>query len=225
VLLLLVVTLGGTRAPVTLVVPVVDPAAPVMRSGVHPAPRHQTSAVEVSGAWVTSTASASGIPEPAVRAYAAATLAVARTEPGCHLGWTTLAGIGWVESQHGTIGGRTLEDDGRSDRPIHGPALDGQGRLAAIPDAHGGWARAEGPLQFLPGTWSRWAADGDGDGRTDPQDLDDASLGAADYLCASGQDLATGAGWSAAVRSYNHSDAYVGAVYDAASAYAARTAS
>jgi hypothetical protein len=55
--------------------------------------------------------------------------------------------------------------------------------------------------------------------------LDDASLGAARYLCASGQDLATGEGWSASVRSYNHSDAYVREVYGAASAYAARAAS
>jgi hypothetical protein len=39
------------------------------------------------------------------------------------------------------------------------------------------------------------------------------------------QDLGTGAGWPAGVRSYDHSDAYVRAVYDAASAYAARTAS
>ena len=80
-------------------------------------------------------------------------------------------------------------------------------------------------MQFLPSTWSTWASDGDGDGRQDPQDLDDASLAAARYLCASGQDLATGAGWSAAVRSYNHSDAYVREVYGAASAYGDRTAS
>ena len=33
-----------------------------------------------------------------------------------------------------------------------------------------------GPLQFLPSTWDRWAADGDGDGVADPQDLDDAAL-------------------------------------------------
>lgn len=218
-------TLGGGRDEPTLVVPVVDPAPPVVPAAPRPAGGHATSAVEVSGTWVASTAAASGIPEPAVRAYAAATLSVARADPGCHLGWTTLAGIGWVESQHGTIGGRVLEADGRADRPIHGPALDGRGHLAAIRDAHGGWERAEGPMQLLPSTWSRWAADGDGDGRADLQDLDDASLGAAHYLCASGLDLATGEGWSAAVRSYNHSDAYVGAVYDAASAYAARTGS
>ncbi len=94
--------------------------------------------------------------------------------------------------------------------------------VAAIPDAAGGWARALGPLQFIPSTWRQWAADGDGDGRADPQDLDDAALAAAHYLCASGGDLSTGAGWSAAIYSYNHSAAYVRSVYAAAQAYAAR---
>ena len=57
----------------------------------------------------------------------------------------------------------------------------------------------------------------------DPQDVDDAAYAAARYLCASGADLATGSGWSAAVFSYNHSDAYVRSVYDAAQSYADRT--
>jgi membrane-bound lytic murein transglycosylase B len=57
----------------------------------------------------------------------------------------------------------------------------------------------------------------------DPQDVDDAAYAAARYLCASGGDLTTGAGWTAAVLSYNHDDDYVRAVYDAARAYAART--
>jgi hypothetical protein len=68
-----------------------------------------------------------------------------------------------------------------------------------------------------------WAADGDGDGVLDPQDLDDASLAAGRYLCSAGGDLETGEGWVAAVRAYNHADVYVRAVYDAASAYATRT--
>ena len=163
-------------------------------------------------------------PQPAVRAYGAATLREGRTDPTCHLGWTTLAGIGWVESQHGTIGGRTLRSDGRSDTPVFGPVLDGRGDVAAIRAAGGGWDRAVGPLQFLSSTWTTWAADGDGDGVTDPQDLDDAASAAAGYLCAAGGDLATDAGWVAAVRAYNHADAYVRAVYAAASTYATRTA-
>ena len=177
----------------------------------------------VSGAWVDRTAGAAGIPSPAVRAYGAATLREQGADPGCHLAWTTLAGIGWVESQHGTLGGLRLGSDGRSSSRIDGPVLDGSGEVAAVPDDAGAWQRATGPLQFIPSSWARWASDGDGDGVDDPQDIDDAAYAAARYLCASGADLATGAGWSEAVFSYNHSTAYVRSVYDAAQAYADRT--
>jgi membrane-bound lytic murein transglycosylase B len=220
-LLFVVVSLRTTRTEPLRIARVVVPAAP---APVRPSAAHRASSTPVvSKRWVADTATAAGIPEPAVRAYAAATLRQARADPGCHLGWTTLAGLGWVESQHGTIGGRTVAGDGRPDRPILGPPLDGRHRLAAVHAAGGGWERAVGPLQFLPSTWSTWSSDGDGDGRSDPQDLDDASLAAARYLCAAGEDLGTGAGWSTAVRSYNHSDTYIREVYVAASAYAART--
>jgi membrane-bound lytic murein transglycosylase B len=158
-------------------------------------------------AWVTRTAAAAGIPAPALRAYARAQLA---RPAGCAIGWTTLAGIGWVESQHGTLGGRTLREDGKSSTPIVGPAL-------------GELDHAYGPMQFIPSTWERWASDGDGDGLADIDDLDDAAMTAMRYLCGSGYDLATGAGWSQAVFAYNHSQAYVDQVYASAQAYAART--
>lgn len=199
-------------------------AAPPVAVSAPPAPAAQVrTPFAVSPVWTSRTAAGSGIPEPAVRAYGTATLRIGRRDPSCGLGWTTLAGLGWVESRHGTIGGRVLAADGRADRPVFGPALDGAGDLAAVRAASGHWERAVGPLQFLPSTWDTWGSDGDGDGRADPQDLDDAAWAAARYLCASGLDLRTGAGWAGAVRSYNHSDAYVRAVYAAASAYAART--
>ena len=56
----------------------------------------------------------------------------------------------------------------------------------------------------------------------DPQDLDDAAAAAAAYLCGTGQDLATGPGWSAAIYAYNHSASYVSGVYLAATTYADR---
>jgi len=179
---------------------------------------------QVSPAWVEQTATASGIPAVAVRAYAAAQLATP-----CALGWTTLAGIGWVESQHGTLGGRQLLADGHSSTPILGPALDGVGPVAAIPATDDSaalhsdreWDHAAGPMQFITSTWMTWRSDGDGDGVTDPYDLDDAALATARYLCASG-DLDTGEAWTAAVLSYNHSREYVDAVHAAATAYAAR---
>jgi membrane-bound lytic murein transglycosylase B len=51
-----------------------------------------------------------------------------------------------------------------------------------------------------------------GDGFADPNNIDDASLTTARYLCAGGQDLSTGDRWTAAVHSYNHSEDYVNAV-------------
>ena len=174
-------------------------------------------AVRVSPTWVATYAARTGIPARALQAYADAAL-----RAPCQVGWTTLAGIGWVESEHGTIGGRRLGSDGRPSRPIRGPALDGADGLAAVRGRGGAWARAEGPMQFLPRTWTTWSTDGDGDGTADPQDLDDAALAAARYLCAAGADLGSGPGWVSAIRSYNHSDDYVRSVYAAASAYGGR---
>ncbi len=180
---------------------------------------------EPAEGWIEQASVRTGVPPQAVRSYARAALAVPRE---CGLGWTTVAGIGWVESHHGTIGGRVLGVDGRSDSLVVGPALDGEGDVAAIRATAAGtalhgdatWERAVGPMQFLPSTWEQWRADGDGDGDEDPGDLDDASLAAARYLCHAGGDLRTVSGWSAAVRAYNHSDAYVRAVNATANAYA-----
>ena len=187
---------------------------------------------DIDSAWVATKARTSGTPAPGVRAYARAQLTAPQ---GCGIGWTTLAGIGYVESQHGTIGGRTLLADGRSSSPILGPALDGAGDVAAIRSTptsrefHGDlvWEHAVGPMQFLPRTWDRYATDGDGDGdgHADPLDLDDAAAAAVRYLCAGGGDLATGAGWAAAVFSYNHAQVYVDAVYAAATSYSELSAS
>jgi membrane-bound lytic murein transglycosylase B len=162
-----------------------------------------------------------------VRAYATAQL---REPRGCEVGWTTLAGIGWVESQHGTLDGRTLADDGRSSTPILGPALDGDpyAAIRATPETsvwHGDpvWDHAVGPLQFIPSTWEQWGTDADGDGVADPNDIDDAAGAAVAYLCADGHDLTSGAGWADAVFGYNHDQSYVDSVYAAATAYASRT--
>jgi hypothetical protein len=198
----------------------IRPALPVSRAD----DRGPAGAAQVDPEWLAATSDETGIPSPALRAYARAQLADAG---GCGVGWTTLAGVGWVESRHGTIGGRTLGADGRSSSPILGPALDGEGDFAAIRSTptsrawHGDprWEHAVGPMQFLPGTWASWATDGDGDGRRDPLDLDDAAAAAARYLCAGDHDLASGSGWSAAVLTYNRARVYVDEVYVAAVAY------
>jgi len=224
---------SGDRANQDLVLQTSAPvyaAAPAAPGAVQAAPRGD-GVVTVDPGWASRMARKAGIPLPALRAYAVAALRLSSEQPGCKLGWTTLAGLGYVESLHGTIGGRSLLDNGHASSPILGPALDGRGPVAAIPASptsaqwHGDlqWDHAVGPLQFIPSTWVTWQSDGDGDGVADPNDLDDAAYASGRYLCASGNALDNGDGWVAAVFSYNHSDDYVRAVYDAAAAYADRT--
>lgn len=176
--------------------------------------------LRASQSWIDHTAQASGISPTAIAAYGDATLVLGKEQPACHLGWSTLAGVGSVESENGTIGGRALLPDGLSTSPISGPALDGAGGYAAIGNGSGGWTSALGPMQFIPSTWSRWGADGNGDGYADINNIFDAALAAGRYLCADGHDLATPQGWTAAIYSYNHSANYVQVVYAAANAAA-----
>lgn len=177
--------------------------------------------------WLATTSAATGVPQRALAAYARAHLRVAAEQPGCRVAWNTIAALGGIESGHGTTGGAVLGDDGRPQPAIRGPALDG-GRFGAVRDTDGGsldgdttWDRAVGPLQFIPSTWSRWAADGDGDGRADPDQIDDAALAAGRYLCHSG-DLRDAETWRRAIFSYNHSDVYVADIAALANTYAAR---
>ncbi|MGA7149495.1 MAG: lytic murein transglycosylase, partial [Microbacterium sp.] len=142
--------------------------------------------------WIRERAAATGIPAGALAAYATASLRVATEYPACGLGWNTLAGIGEVESHHGTINGSTLGDDGVASPPIIGIPLTGE-TTQAIRDTDAGeldgdpvWDRAVGPMQFIPTTWSEWGSDGDDDGRLDPQNIHDSSLAAARYLCSVG---------------------------------------
>jgi membrane-bound lytic murein transglycosylase B len=177
--------------------------------------------------WAGTVADRTGIPARALQSYAVADLTVANTNPGCRLGWPTLAAIGAVESEHGRFDGRSLGGDGKPTSPVVGIPLDGSPGVQAIRDTDEGqldgdrrWDRAVGPMQFLPATWDTWATDGDDDGIADPQDLDDAAVAAARYLCSSGRDLGTADGWVAAVLTYNRLDEYLNTVYDRATRYA-----
>ncbi len=221
--------LAGYAAAQTAAEPVAaaPTAAPEQSEGVAAPPAGASRvARSVDPAWVQAIAAKTGIPDRAVEAYANATLQLAEEQPGCRLGWPTLAGIGAVESGHGTFGGLALGPDGRAERPIIGVPLNGTG-VAHIADTDGGtldgdaqWDRAVGPMQFIPSTWSRWAADADGDGQSDPQSVDDSTLAAGRYLCASGSDLTRGDAWHRAILSYNHSLDYVDVVRSRADAFA-----
>jgi membrane-bound lytic murein transglycosylase B len=163
----------------------------------------------------------------ALDAYLNAEKLLAETSGSCNLRWWMIAGVARIESRHGRFGGRSLQADGRVDRPIIGIALDGGPGVRAMVDTDDGaydgdveWDRAVGPLQFIPETWLRRGRDGNGDGRADPQNLYDAAYSAGRYLCALGGDLSTRASLRAAYFGYNTSSEYVNDVIGHADRYA-----
>jgi membrane-bound lytic murein transglycosylase B len=164
-----------------------------------------------------------GIPSMALAAYRNAEQKMAISNPGCGISWNLLAGIGRIESGHAN-GGAT-DARGTAVRPIYGPALDGTlpgNEIIVQGSAANGvtYARAIGPMQFLPGTWARYASDGDGDGVADPQNLYDSTLAAARYLCSGNLNLRDQSQTMAAVLRYNNSLPYARNVLGWAAAYA-----
>lgn len=169
--------------------------------------------------WTASALTSHDLPQAAMDAYKRAAATMATADPTCRLPWTLLAGIGRVETDHGRYGGSVLSTDGVSRPAIIGIALDGRGPVAAIRDSDDGrmdsdtvWDRAVGPMQFIPTTWAYAGRDGDGDGKKNPHDLDDAALAAAGYLCSGSGSLLDDAAAKAAIFRYNPSDYYVALV-------------
>src|SRR3954447_21937469 len=168
-----------------------------------------------SRVWTSSALADHDLPAAALRAYRHAARSVEATS-GCSIPWTLLAGIGRVESDHGRYGGSVLGNDGVPRPAIIGVALNGAGPVAAIRDTDNGrfdgdrqWDRAVGPMQFIPSTWRTAGRDGDGDGVKSPNDIDDAALAAAAYLCRTSGRLDDASAQRSAVFSYNASDYYV----------------
>ena len=124
--------------------------------------------VERRQARATALVVGTNLPLVALDAYVHASDLANAQRAGCHMDWSLLAGIGQVESHQGTFGGAHLDPDGTVSKPIYGIALDGSGGNERIPTTGGGFARAEGPMQFLPSTWAAVAVDGDGDRATRP---------------------------------------------------------
>ncbi|MGB2920588.1 MAG: lytic murein transglycosylase, partial [Mycobacterium sp.] len=163
------------------------------------------------------------IPSMALAAYRNAESMMTAAYPGCGVSWNLLAGIGRIESMH-AYGGAT-DARGTAVRPIYGPTLDGTlpGNEVIVQSRSADrvtYARAMGPMQFLPGTWSRYASDGDGDGKADVQNVYDASLAAARYLCSGGMNLRNQSDVMAAILRYNNSMAYARNVLSWAASYA-----
>lgn len=225
--------LESPAASEELIAPVAEPAAPVPLEAAEAESADIAQlpvgiADRVDPAWVRESAERAEIPERALAAYAGAAMAVTRTHPECGIGWNTLAAIGLVESEHGSMNGARIDAEGRVSPRIRGVALDGNG-VAAIGDTDGGlldgdpvWDRAVGPMQFIPETWAQFGRDGNGDGIADVNHIDDAALSAAVYLCEAGGDLTVPENWIAAVHAYNATVEYNHRVAEAASHYAAR---
>lgn len=207
----------------------VPPAAgkPAPNIDIH---REGRTALQLSD-WAAPISKDTGIPMQAMMAYGNAEVIARETRPACGIRWTTLAGLGYVETVHGTYDGKRygaskLDRQGYVQPGIFGPQLNGDG-FAVVRDTDGGkmdgdeaFDRAMGPLQFIPESWERYGVDANGDGRTSPQNIDDAAASAVRLLCDYNRDLNTPDGWTRAVRSYNQSDEYVINVRDAAANYA-----
>lgn len=202
--LLVVIVVGvflvDEREPEEERVPVPDDVPPARASTVHD---------------LAATAESLSMPEDHLAGYISGAQRVASEFPSCNIAWNTLAGIGFIESHHGTYGAG--EDGGR----IIGPRLDGSGDFMEVPDTDDGeldgdpdYDRAVGPMQFLPESWGIYGAGGD------PHDIGDAAAAAGRLLCGHDRDLDTADGWSRALFSYNRSEEYMISVRDAAANYA-----
>ncbi|WP_322759046.1 murein transglycosylase [Frankia sp. Cr2] len=185
-----------------------------------PTPSTQSLAVAAAtgtGVVVTLGTGDKGIPDRVLAAYQKAAQRTARERPGCQLAWPLLAGIGKVESGHAA--GRSISADGTITPSIIGLPLDGNDGRALILDTDGGnwdgdtfFDRAVGPMQFIPSTWQGSGRDGNDDGQRNPNNIDDAALATAGYLCAYNRNLTDPTQLWAAVFAYNPSDDYVRAV-------------
>ena len=185
-----------------------------------------TARVAYEDARVLATVDGVEFPLVALDAYYRAARTEAVDDPGCGVQWWGVAGISRVEGQHGTYGGTTLESNGDTSRRIIGIALNGTNATQVISDTDGGALdgdpvhdRAVGPMQFIPQTWERYKADGNGDGIVSPFNLYDATLAAASYLCRVSGGLSSDPGLRSAYFGYNHSVPYVDSVLGYAHLY------
>ncbi|MGN6162655.1 MAG: lytic transglycosylase domain-containing protein [Marmoricola sp.] len=209
---------GGGHVPIQAIQSQATPLTP--KGKVAPAvPKNAVDAVVASSYT-------SGIPAVALNAYQRAAEVINASDPTCNMPWQLVGAIGRVESDHGQFGGSALNAKGEAVPAIYGPVLDGTNGVGLIRDTDGGvldhnttYDRAVGPMQFLPSTWNVVGVDANGDGTRDPQNIYDASLATAVYLCSGRSDLSKTADQRSAVFRYNHSTDYVNLVLAIMKAY------
>lgn len=208
----------ATATPVETVAPVAPDAGPVDEAAVEA----QAQSALAGAPGVTD--GATGIPATVLAAYRKAEANLAAAKPSCHLPWWLVAGVGRIETGH-AFGGR-VDANGNTRGRIMGPLLDGSmPGTAVIRDTDGGkwdgdatFDRGIGPMGFLPGSWTEWGKDGNGDGVADPNNVFDAATATGYVLCSVG-DLSSPATMAKALLRYNHSASYVNLVLTWAAAY------
>lgn len=170
----------------------------------------------------------SDIPSESLAAYQRAETVMDEAAPRCRLDWSVLAGVAEVESDHGREGDSTVTARGVSRPGVFGKALNGRhGRErvrdtdAGVTDGNARWDAPAGPMGLLPSTWSVVAVDSDGDGRRNLQDVDDAALGVAVFLCDGARDLGAADELRAALAAFNPAPGYARMVMSLARAYRA----
>ena len=144
---------------------------------------------------------------------------------GCGVSWNWLPGIGRIESGH--AGGGAPSSSRHRDQPDPSPARpDGTlpGNEVIVQQSVGSRRHLRlvmGPMQFLPGTWARYASDGDGDGIADPQNLFDSyPVGGPIPVQRRAQPARPPGEATAAILRYNNSVAYAAERAGLAAAYA-----
>ncbi|WP_306999094.1 C40 family peptidase [Amycolatopsis thermophila] len=168
---------------------VLEPNAPVQAQ----APQEQgKSELEK---WAAGLSGPLDIPERALIGYATGELTLREEDPGCHLSWVTLAGIGKASSDHGRFGGGSLDANGTLTKALGAVPLTGAAGEAATESR-------SGPMQLTQAEWQRAGV------RGNIQDIDDAAVAAGRTLCAGGTDLQAGQGWWKAIATYRDSDLF-----------------
>lgn len=169
---------------------------------------------------------AADVPIVALAAYQRAQLIMEQADADCALTWDVLAGIGYVETNHGERGDSHLDARGRATPRIVSEPLNGRRGRPRIPDTDAGridgdrrFDRGVGPLMILPSTWSILAVDADGDAKRDPQNVNDAALAAAVYLCRGKGHLSSHGELRRALSFFNTAHGYAARVLAAAADY------
>ena len=155
----------------------------------------------------------SGIPATVLAAYKKAARTLAATDRGCGC-----VGNCSPPSARSSPARRAAEPSTRKARRSTDPRARAQRcglrayqghRRRALRRRRASYDRAVGPMQFIPSTWSRWGADGNGDGRSDPNNVHDAALAAGKYLCAGERSCRSRRDLDRAILSYNNSRDYL----------------